>query len=75
LLVFVSSSTQAPLHWEYPVLHVNPQAPATQAAWANATLVEHGTPHPPQLARLVIVLTQLLPHSVGVEAKQPETHE
>ena len=37
--------------------------------------VEHAMPHDPQLVRLVVVLTHVVPHSVGVAAGQPETHE
>jgi hypothetical protein len=74
LFAFVCSSTHAPLQSVYPVLHVNPHAPAVHAACAWATAVAHALPHAPQLLALLVVLTHVVPQSVGVAAGHPDAH-
>jgi hypothetical protein len=74
LAVSLCSSTHAPLQSVYPVLHVNSHAPAVHAACAWATAVAHALPHAPQLLALLVVLTHVVPQSVGVAAGHPDAH-
>jgi len=67
--------TQAPLHWEYPVLQPNVQALLTQTPCALATFVVHPWPQLPQFAPSLVVSMQLPLQREGAAAGQPETHE
>jgi hypothetical protein len=55
-------------------LHANVHALVTHAGVALATPVVQTFPHVLQLLTLLVVSTHVLPHSVGVEPEQPDTH-
>jgi hypothetical protein len=72
LFLSVCSSTQTPVHWEYPVLQAKPQLPPEQVAVAFPTEVVHRLPHPPQFCVFVCSSTQVPPQRV-VPPEQPVT--
>jgi len=65
-------SAHAPLHRLKPASQVNVHAPFTHAACAFATLVEHDSPHVPQLAVSVLVSTQAPPQRALALAGHPD---
>jgi len=71
----LATSAQALLHSVKPELQVNVHAPPTQVGCALATLVEHTTPHAPQLLLSPVVSTQAPPQRVLALGGHPDTHE
>jgi hypothetical protein len=65
------TSTQAPAHSLYPVLHAKPQLPLSHTAWACVTPVVHLLSHCPQWLALLPRSTHVLPHKLGVCVGQP----
>jgi hypothetical protein len=75
LLLSLEKSAHPPAHDVYPPLQVKPHELPEQFGVAWAIVVVHLLPHAPQLFESLVGSTQVVPHSLGAFAGQPELHE